>query len=454
MPDSDSADRLAKAIEEMVQGRTPEDIGDEDIQELIQIAMIRLDAARQAAETCGEAKSAVLDRLLARLNLLNGQEQDEPNGATSVNDLTGESAPANAEPENVDVKELQDVIDLRRQIAEHAVAISESHRDAVWQRVQARIQAEQSAKRGFFPWPFRHRDHEAAEFGAALDHAILGEPIWEAKDSNLEELLRLAQIRQAAALTTRAAFADQQARVWARLRPRLMARLIPSSRIFRRRLATPWPKLAAAGAAVALVTAALGPIPATGLAHHPATEFVRFLGSYVGVSETSTSPTVPPVTEVIEGDVVSADAASALIGLPVHEPTFMPAGYEQVSVRYFPEPLTAVDGGLFVLAYENPGLTGNPSTILVYQERSSLNNIVVAQGFAQDVRLSTGNAATYVSGTWRPLGNELTWGENGAQTILFDAAGVRTIIYTTDGDLALANLLTIAESLATQAGTP
>ncbi|MEE8347215.1 MAG: hypothetical protein V3S20_07710, partial [Dehalococcoidia bacterium] len=79
---------------------------------------------------------------------------------------------------------------------------------------------------------------------------------------------------------------------------------------------------------------------------------------------------------------------------------------------------------------------------------------VVAQGFAQDIQLSTGNAATYVRGTWRPLGNELTWGENGAQTILFDAAGVRTIIYTTDGDLALANLLAIAESLATQAGTP
>ncbi len=52
MPDSDSADRLAKAIEEMVQGHTPEDIGDEDIQELIQIAMIRLDAGRQVAENC------------------------------------------------------------------------------------------------------------------------------------------------------------------------------------------------------------------------------------------------------------------------------------------------------------------------------------------------------------------------------------------------------------------
>ncbi|MEE8370200.1 MAG: hypothetical protein V3S00_05465, partial [Dehalococcoidia bacterium] len=110
----------------MVQGRTPEDIGDEDIQELIQIAMIRLDAGRQVAESCGEAKRAVLDRLLARLNLLNVQVPGVPNGATSVNDLTGESASDYADPEHVDVKELQDVIDLRRQMAEHAAAISES----------------------------------------------------------------------------------------------------------------------------------------------------------------------------------------------------------------------------------------------------------------------------------------------------------------------------------------
>ena len=456
MPDSDSAERLARAIDEMVQGRMPEDLGDEEIKELLQIAKIRLDAARQAAESCGEAESAVLARLIARLNLIQMRKGAESNSALAENGWPTEAATHDADPEHGDVKELQDVIALRRQLAEHAAAISESHRDAVWQRVQARIQAEQSAERGWLRWPFRRRDPEAADFGAALDRAILGEPIWEAQDSNLDELLRLAQIRQAAATTTRAAFTDQEARVWARLRPRLMARLMPKprTRIFQRRPALPWSRFATAGAALALVIAALGPIPATGLAHHPATELVRFLGSHVGVSETSTSPTVPPVTEVIEGDIVSADAASALIGLPVHEPTFMPAGYEQVSARYFPEPLTALDGGLFVLAYENPGPTGNLDTVLIYQERASLNNIVVARGFAQDVQLSTDTDATYINGTWRPLGNELTWGEKGAQTILFDAAGVRTIIYATGGDFTLADLLAIAESLATQAGAP
>ncbi|TEU00317.1 MAG: hypothetical protein E3J29_01960 [Dehalococcoidia bacterium] len=456
MHDQDRADKLAKAIEEMVQGRMPEDLDDEELQELLQIAKIRLDVARLAAEAGSEAQSAVLERLIARLNLLQKRDAGELNGFTAAHDRAGDIAANDEDPEHVDVKELQDVIDLRRQMAEHAAAVSEAHREAVWQRVQARIQASESEKRGFFRWPFRRRDREANDFGAALDRMILGEPIWEAKDSRLEELLRVARIRRVAATTARTGFVDQQARVWARLRPRLMARLGRSRhpRVFQRRAAAPWPKLAAAGAAVALVAAALGPIPATGLAHHPVTDFARFLGGHIGVSETSAPPTVPPVTEVIQSNDVSANQASALLDLPVYEPTFVPSGYHQVSSQYFPRALTASQGGLFVLAYENSGLTGSPETILIYQERASSNSIVVEQGFARDIWLSAGTPATYVNGAWRPLGSDLTWGEDDAQTILFDLGGLRTIIHTTDGDLPLADLVAIADSLAGQVAPP
>jgi hypothetical protein len=358
--------------------------------------------------------------------------------------------------EHLDVKEIQEVINLRRQMAEHAAGISEAHREAVWQRVQARIQASQSEKRSFFRWPFRRRDREADDFGATLDRMILGKPIWEAGDSRLEELLRLARIRRVAAATAHTGFLDQQARVWARLRPRLMARLSRSRHppVFQRRATAPWPKLAAAGAVVALVAAALGPIPATGLAHHPVTEFARFLGGHIGVSETSAPPTVPPVTEVIQSNDVSADRASTLLDLPVYEPTFLPSGYHQVSSQYFPRALTADQGGLFVLAYQNSSLTGSPQTILIYQERASSNSIVVEEGFAQDIWLSAGTAATYVSGTWRPTGTDLTWGEDDAATILFDLGGLRTVIYTTDGDLPLADLVAIADSLAGEVAPP
>lgn len=456
MHDEDRADRLAKAIEEMVQGNMPEGIDDEELQELLRIAKIRLDAAHQAAEAGGEAQSAVLERLVARLKLPQKQDSAEPNSSTTAHDSAGDIPASNEDREDLDIKELQEVIDLRRQMSEHAAAISEAHRDAVWQRVQARVHAGQSEKRGFLDWLFRRRDPEADDFGAALDRMILGEPIWEAEDSKLEQMLSVARMRRAAASTARSGFVDQQARVWARLRPRLMARLGRSRRrpVFRRTAAAHWPKLAAAGAAVALVAAALGPIPTTGLAHHPVTEFARSLGGHIGVTETSAPPTVPPVTEVIQSNDVSAERASTLMGLPVYEPTSLPAGYRQVSSQYYPRALTADEGGLFVLAYQDTTVTGSPKSILVYQERASSNSIVVEDGFAEDISLPTGVPATYVSGTWRPNGNDLTWGESDAETVLFDLGGLRTVVYTTDGDLPLPDLFAIADSLASQVPPP
>ncbi len=456
MRDQDRADKLAKAIEEMVQGRMPKDLDDEDLQQLLQIAKIRLDAAHLAAETGAEAQDAILERLIARLDLLQKQGNGEPNGSTAAHDSPEDIAADPDDPEHLDVKELQGVIDLRRQMAEHAAAISETHREAVWRQVQARVQASQSEKRSFFRWPFRRRgDREADDFGATLDRMILGEPIWESRDSKLEELLRVARMRRAAS-TAHTGFLDQQARVWARLRPRLMARLSGSRHapVFARRATAPWPKLAAAGAAVALVVAALGPIPATGLAHHPVTELARFLGGHVGVSETSAPPTVPPVTEVIQSNDVSAEQASTLLGLPVYEPTFLPSDYDRVSSQYFPRALTADEGGLFVLAYQGSSPTGSAETILIYQERASSNSIVVEGGFAEDIWLSTGIPATHVSGTWQPTGSDLTWGEDDAETILFDLGGLRTVIYTTDGELPLADLVAIADSLASEVAPP
>ncbi|MDO8611898.1 MAG: hypothetical protein Q7R32_03625, partial [Dehalococcoidia bacterium] len=338
--------------------------------------------------------------------------------------------------------------------AEEAAAISEQHREAVWQRVQARIGSEQSYKRGLIRLPFHRRDREADEFGAVLDRMILGEPIWEAENSRLEELLRVARLRRASTLTETAGLTDQSARVWSRLRPRLMARLMRARRprVFERRAPISWQRLAAAGAAGAVVIAALGPIPATGLAHHPAAEFARFVGSHVGVSETSAPADVPPVTEVIEGADLTAAEASALVGVPVHKPTFVPSGYDEASARYFPKPITADEGGVYVLSYENSGPGGSTGNILIFQERASDSSITVKQGFAQDVSLfATGTTATYVNGAWQPNNGKLTWGEPGAQTLVFDLGGLRTIIQSSATDISLTDLVAIADSLAEQA---
>ena len=46
MHNQDRADRLAKAIEEMVQGRMPENLDDDELRQLLDMAKIRLDAGR------------------------------------------------------------------------------------------------------------------------------------------------------------------------------------------------------------------------------------------------------------------------------------------------------------------------------------------------------------------------------------------------------------------------
>jgi len=456
MRDQDREERLAKAIEEMIQGRTPGDLDDEELKALLRIAKIRLDAAQQAAEGGTEAQNDVLQRLIARLNWGQKGATGEPDELPTANDSMSAIGSDDEGLEQTDIKELQDIIDLRRRMAQHAASIAETHREAVWQRVQARIQAGLADEHGFFRWPFGRRDREADEFGAALDRMTLGEPIWEAKGSNLAELAHVAEIRHAAAATSKSSFVDQQSRVWARIRPRLMARLTRSRRpsVFRRRAALPWRKLAAAGAAVALVLAALGPIPATGLAGHPVLEFARFLGGHVGVSETSAPPVPAPVTEVIESSGITTDEASALLGVPVYEPTSLPAGYQKVFSRYFPEPITAEEGGVLLLAYDN-GPLDSQNPIVIYQERASGSNIAVAQGSAQDVRLQAAEVpATYVRGTWQPVGDDITWGNEDAQTVVFDIKGLRTIIHTTDSDLTLTDLMAIAEGLAAQATSP
>src|SRR3972149_2074773 len=131
MRDEDRADMLARAIEEMVQGGLPEDLGDEEMDELLQIARIRLDVARMASQTGAETQDAVLERLIARLHVLRGEHNSGETHPSTV-DSTGDFAPDDDDPEHVGVRELQDVISMRHSAAAEAAGIAEQHRKAVW----------------------------------------------------------------------------------------------------------------------------------------------------------------------------------------------------------------------------------------------------------------------------------------------------------------------------------
>jgi hypothetical protein len=202
-----------------------------------------------------------------------------------------------------------------------------------------------------------------------------------------------------------------------------------------------------------VAAAALGPLPATGFAQHPAADFVRQVSAFVGASESAAPAEVPSVTDVIDSTTVSAGQASQMVGVPVHEPAWVPAGYGNASMEYFPHGITANEGGVYVITFEDTNAAADPDTIIIYQERSSAATIAVETGFAQNVWLTEGTPATYVQGTWHSDDETLSWGEQGAQTLLFDLGGTRTIVQAT-GEVTMADLLAIADDLAAQAGPP
>jgi hypothetical protein len=454
MDDRERADKLAKAIEEMVQGRVPEDVDDEELKELLKIARIRLDAARIGAEASEEGRDEVFQRLLARLSLRHpGEEGDWPepeDGAPTAENIARGMEPGEGDPEQGDVRQLQAVIGLRREAAEQAVAVAERYGNAVWQRVEARILAQRSDKRSLIRWPFRRRDRRPEELGAALDRMILGEPIWEAPDSKLAQLVHVARLRRAAAVTAGGGFVDQQERVWARIRPRLIVnvRAARTPQVFERRAAAPWPKLAAAGAVMAVVIAGLGPIPATGFAQHPAAQFYRFVAGQVTVSETSSPPPQAPVSEVLAPEDVTLQEAQVLLGLAAFEPSYLPEGYQKVSARFYEKGITSAEGGVFVLTYEST--EGDPNTVIVYQEHASSTSIAVAKGFAQDIPLLPDLTAVYVDGSWSAVGSATTWSGEGGQTIVFDQNGLRTIVLAPEDSPSETELRLMAEGLAEQ----
>lgn len=452
MKERQRAERLAQAIEELIQGRLPGDLEDEELNELLVIARIRLDAARTAAQAGAEEEEAVWERILARISQLRRQRSGDPNGFLNGSEPAGYLA-VDEDPEHTEIRDLQGIVALRRHLAEEMALLSEAYRDVVWQRLQIRLLAAQDERRALFRLPFHRPNREAAAVAYAVDRLILGEPLWQAGDPALDELLRLARIRRAVGQATAAAARDYQGRVWARLRPRLMARLMGAAG--RHRLPTfGWPKLAAAGATAALLLALLGPLPATGVQGHPLTRFARLVGEQVGVVETSAPPSLPPPTRIVEGEDISLEEASAILGLPLRKPTELPPGFVLVASRHFPVGITADLGGTYMLAYQGPDSgSPEPPLILIYQERSTGNSIAVQEGSTSSFLLSDGTIATYVEGSWRAAGAQVIWGEDGAQTLIFDRGGLRTIIHHLGGDRLLPqDLLAIAQSMVAAGG--
>ena len=455
MSEKERAHRLAKAIDRLMRGEEP-DLDDQELAELLQVARLRRAASRQAQSLSEKYRDFVWARIEARIMQQLEQQGQTPGGITNPLAMGRTGAPE--EDLETDSDELGDIISTRHRLSQEITDMAEAYRDLVWQRVQARIKASSTRQRRWFPLslPWRRTEQEKAEeLGQAIDQLILGEPIWEAADSSLKDLVRLARLRHAMSKALASSAAPYEGRLWTHLRPRLLteARDRPGGpaqpRLRIPALSAAWPKLAAVALGLALLVLAVGPLPATGFANHPISQFVSFMGRLVGVSETDTPPPVTPPTVTIEGNDVTTAEAQTLLGLPVQEPGYLPQDFRQVSSQYFPGGITADQGGLFQLAYELADAGVNPATLIIWQEAVSPNTVAVQRGFAQALILDNGVEATYLEGIWGVEGSEMVWGNSDARTILFDAGPVRTFIVYLGGDhLDVQVLLSVANSMA------
>jgi hypothetical protein len=440
MNEEERAEWLARAIDDLLnrdrsrpKEPPPPELDGQELNALMRIAHDRAETAQSSFHTGLQYEGAVWRRVLERLDRRRTSREVRPLDASGPGLDDADAARA---LDQMEIDELREIARLRRALAERAVSMAETHREDVWDRVQSRLQAHEKKRRTFtFFLPRGKRDRKSED----LDAIVTGRNVRDSGEEDLNGLMDVARVRQRWSQSTRRAAADSQDRVWTRIERRISA-----GEPRKPRVTAQWPKLAAAGAVAALVIAALGPVPATGLADHPVAGLVRSLGEHLGVRETATPPAPPPATAVLEGSPVTVAEASQRLGTPVAVPAQAPTGFELISERFFEQALSADAGGMFALTYV--GTKG--SSLVVYQERATGDDFAVGSGAATDIALADGTAGTYVAGSWQAVGGELVWSEGGAQTLIFERGGVRTTIQYTGLEAEAPSLFAVADSLS------
>src|SRR5574341_43617 len=387
MNEQERAGWLARAVDKLIQRREvetpPEDPGARDLGALLSVAQIRLDLAGSAAHDSLHHEESVWQKLRFRLEI--GAASTPADAAHPLPSASDEAIPP-------DLAELEDsdlgvVAAIRRRMSAEMIAMAEDHRQAVWDRVQARIAAHEARKSRKGILSFFKRDpgsRVAAEPG--LGAFAAGQTLWQSGSYRTDELVALARERRAGAFMSEAApgsgLSGWPAVAGAICGTCRAAINLPS------RSGLGWQRLAAGAAALALFVAAVGPVPSTGLAGHPFAQFIEAVGNHVGVSDSGPPPvnTGPPV--VLEGMPVTATEASDRLGVAVSEPAYIPPDYHLRVSLYYPVGVTD-DRGTFLLSY-----TSDETAILIFQEPRPASRLGIPAGEAHDVTLVDGTPAT------------------------------------------------------------
>jgi hypothetical protein len=184
-------------------------------------------------------------------------------------------------------------------LAAEMMAFAETQREAVWKKIEARLSA-RSPKKPFLSF-LRRDQREADDLAPALDGIVVGQTVWQSSDSRIDELVDLARKRRVLGRMAQDGSTESQRRVWSRV-----SGSVQTSRHASNRTAShpAWQRLAAGAAVLTLLVAAIGPIPATGLADHPAVRLVETVGDHVGVTEND-APPAGGATTMLDGTTVT-----------------------------------------------------------------------------------------------------------------------------------------------------
>jgi len=197
-----------------------------------------------------------------------------------------------------------------------------------------------------------------------------------------------------------------------------------------------------AAAVAAIVAVAIGPLPATGFAHHPAARLAGAISSYLG-AQSAAPPEVVGLGSptIVEGRSATAAQASAFAGVSFGELPGAPAGFKLVSSTYHPEPISSNGAGAFVLSYST-----SDADLTIYQEAAGGRDSAVGSDSLTSVALANGTPATLAQGSWL-AGEGLSWSASGSQSLIFERADVLVIIELRSTNPEPRLLLQVADSI-------
>jgi hypothetical protein len=398
MNEGERAEIVARAIDALLGGAKNEVLegnADDELRDLLNVARERLRGSLFIAKASLQHEHTVWQAVAKRLN---------ERGVLPAND---------AEPSDYDPEELAEVITLRRTMANEALSMAEAHRGAVWEKVQDRLS--------------HHSQYgEITGSGRPSRRRLDGSNDSDPRDKLAWQSSTIPPPHPRLAMGQMVESTQEmaRARVWAKIASsvsanRLQAEVEPASSS-RGRLQG----FALAAAAVSVAVVALGPLPATGFAGHPAGILINNLREYVGVAEgDAPSLSQAPAPTHVDGRDVTIIEASNSLGIPVAAPESAPFGFELTASRFFAPAIFGVGEGTFMLTYAS-----SDATLTIYQEAGGGSALVANLGAATAVTLRDGTAATLIEGSWVMTDQDLTWSSADSQSLIFERLGVSTII--------------------------